>query len=74
MKGLKTVLVSLVILVLLFLPFFMPDRWMYIEKCESVYDSTWEGWATVTTWFWGLFVGIGVFTTVEKLFKNKTED
>lgn len=74
MKGLKTVLVSLVILVLLFLPFFMPDRWMYIEKCESVYDSVWEGWATVMTYFMAWFIGIGVYSTVERLFKNKTED
>ena len=36
-KEFKAMLLALASLILIFTPFYLPDNYVYVEKCESVY-------------------------------------
>lgn len=68
-RILKQFLLSILILGITMTPFYLPDNWVYVEKCESVYNSTWEIFAWISIMIFSYFAGVGIFKTVKDLNK-----
>ena len=70
MKKFLKITLSVITMLLLFSPFFMPEKWIYIQKQESVYDPTWESLAKISVFILAIFVVVGIDHFYDKLIKE----
>lgn len=49
-KEFKAMLLALASLILIFTPFYLPDNYVYVEKCESVYTYYFNIMGYISIW------------------------
>lgn len=78
-KSNKATIIAVLLYIITFIPFFMPNDWKYVNyteysKClqnKSIYNPSWEFFATLSTFFMILVFGCSLFGFVSEIVFEK---